>query len=75
MFRRKQNALPADPVFPPDLEKLGFFVNSEDQVRSIRNPERKFQYHVNRNERWDQVHKGTFVLQGGRVIEQGVIVI
>ncbi|KAJ9609152.1 hypothetical protein H2200_006924 [Cladophialophora chaetospira] len=58
MFRRKPNTLPADPVFEPDLEKLGFFINSEDQVRSIRDPARKFQYHINRNDRWDQVHKG-----------------
>lgn len=58
MFRRKPHTLPADPVFEPDLEKLGFYINGEDQVRSIRDPSRKFQYHINRNERWDQVHKG-----------------
>ena len=58
MFRRKADTLPADPVFEPDLEKLGFYINSEDKVRSIRNPERRYQYMVNRNERWNQVHRG-----------------
>ncbi|ETI28321.1 hypothetical protein G647_00770 [Cladophialophora carrionii CBS 160.54] len=57
MFRRKADTLPADPIFEPDLEKLGFFINDEDQVRSVRNPERKYQYQINRNERWNQVHK------------------
>ena len=63
MFRRLPHTLPPEPHFEPDLEKLGFFVNSEDLVRSIRNPERKFQYLVNRNERWNQVHKGQFPLK------------
>ncbi|EXJ64388.1 hypothetical protein A1O7_00724 [Cladophialophora yegresii CBS 114405] len=57
MFRRKADTLPADPVFEPDLDKLGFFINDQDQVRSIKNLERKYQYQINRNERWNQVHK------------------
>jgi hypothetical protein len=58
MFRRKPHTLPADPVFEPNLEKLGFFIDEEDRIRSIKNPERKYQYQINRNERWNQVHKG-----------------
>ncbi|OQV03164.1 Arb2 domain-containing protein isoform 2 [Cladophialophora immunda] len=57
MFRRLPHTLPADPVFEPDLAKLGFFLNSEDQVRSISSPDRKWQYKINRNERWNEVHK------------------
>ncbi|KIW88719.1 uncharacterized protein Z519_10765 [Cladophialophora bantiana CBS 173.52] len=57
MFRRLPHTLPADPVFEPDLAKLGFFINSEDVVRSIRSPDRKYQYKINRNDRWNEVHK------------------
>ncbi|KAH0844174.1 hypothetical protein AYO21_11530 [Fonsecaea monophora] len=57
MFRRLAHTLPADAVFEPDLAKLGFFVNEDDQVRSIRSPDRKFQYKINRNDRWNEVHK------------------
>ena len=61
MFRRLPHTLPADPVFEPDLEKLGFFVNDEDKVRLIRNPKQRYQYEVNKNERWNIVHKGVFL--------------
>ncbi|EXJ92498.1 hypothetical protein A1O3_01050 [Capronia epimyces CBS 606.96] len=57
MFRRLPHTLPADPVFPPDLEKLGFFVNENDQVRMIKNPAQKYQYQINRNDRVNQVYK------------------
>jgi hypothetical protein len=57
MFRRLPHTLPADPSFPADLEKLGFFVNDDDQIRQIKNPAQKFQYNMNLNERVNQVYK------------------
>ncbi|KAL2426083.1 hypothetical protein ABEF95_010706 [Exophiala dermatitidis] len=57
MFRRLPHTLPADPVFTPDLEKLGFFVNQDDQIRMIKNPEQKYQYQINRNDRVNQVYR------------------
>jgi hypothetical protein len=60
MFRRLSHTLPADPVFESDLEKLGFCVNDQDRVRGISSPKKKYQYDINRNDRWNQVHKGMF---------------
>ncbi|KAI1617269.1 Arb2 domain-containing protein [Exophiala viscosa] len=57
MFRRLPHTLPPDPVFEPALDKLGFFVNEADQIRSIKNPEQKYQYAVNKNERVNEVYK------------------
>ena len=57
MFRRLPNTLPEDPSFPADLEKLGYSLNKDDQIRQIRNPEQKYQYVVNRNERVNDVYK------------------
>ncbi|KAH8180156.1 hypothetical protein LIA77_01675 [Sarocladium implicatum] len=51
MFRRRWGALPKDPVFPPTLEGLGYFVNDDDEVRSIEDPESYYRYRVNHNER------------------------
>ncbi|KIY01409.1 uncharacterized protein Z520_02961 [Fonsecaea multimorphosa CBS 102226] len=62
MFRRLPHTLPPDAVYEPDLAKLGFFINGEDQIRSVQNPERKYQYRVNRNERWNEVHKSALLI-------------
>ena len=59
MFRRLPHTLPADAFYESDLEKLGFRVNEQDQVRGIQDPKKRYQYAVNRNERWNQVHKST----------------
>jgi hypothetical protein len=58
MFRRLEHTLPADPVYEPDLEKLGFFINDADQVRSLKDPKQRYQYAVNRNDRWNEVYRG-----------------
>ncbi|RHZ74979.1 hypothetical protein CDV55_109205 [Aspergillus turcosus] len=50
--------LPQDPVFPADLEKLGYFVNEKDQIRKIADPEQDFQFKINRNDRWNEVQRG-----------------
>ncbi|KAI0871297.1 Arb2 domain-containing protein [Hypoxylon argillaceum] len=51
MFRRKWSALPADPSFPSDLKGLGYFINKDDEVRSIENEDNYFKFFLNRNPR------------------------
>ncbi|OKL60525.1 hypothetical protein UA08_04283 [Talaromyces atroroseus] len=58
VYRRKD--LPDDPVFPADLEKLGYFINDQDQIRQIANPDESFRYKINANERWNEVHCSAF---------------
>jgi len=57
MFRRRPNTLPSDPVFEPKLDKLGFFVNERDQIRMIKNPEAKYTFGMNKNERVNHVYR------------------
>lgn len=57
MFRRLPHNLPPDPQFPPDLGKLGFFVNDKDQIRSLKNPDSKYKHKINANERVNQAYK------------------
>ncbi|KAI2781478.1 Arb2 domain-containing protein [Daldinia loculata] len=54
MFRRKWSGLPADPDFPVDLSKLGYFINEDDEVRAIENPDNYFHFFFNRNTRWNE---------------------
>lgn len=57
MFLRRADRLPPDITFPANLEKLGYFVTDKDQVRQIRDPERKYQYKINRNDRVNDMYK------------------
>lgn len=57
MFRRLPHTLPKDPNFPADLEKLGYFINEEDQIRQIRNPGQKYQFSISRNDRVNEICK------------------
>lgn len=57
MFRRLPTHLPKDPTFPSDLKDLGYFVNDKDQVRMIKNPEEKFLYAIDKNERVNDMQK------------------
>ncbi len=57
MFRRLSHTLPEDPVFPANLQELGYFINAEDRIRQIKKPEQKYQFVVNRNERVNDVYK------------------
>ncbi|KAH8838587.1 hypothetical protein MCOR27_010005 [Pyricularia oryzae] len=54
MFRRSWEALPKDPHFEPDLKKLGYFVNEDDELRNIENPKFYFKYFINKNERYNE---------------------
>ncbi|KAL2223180.1 Arb2 domain-containing protein [Thermoascus aurantiacus ATCC 26904] len=55
VFRRKD--LPPDPIFHADLEKLGYFINDNDQIRKISDPEQEFQFKINRNDRWNYLNR------------------
>lgn len=57
MFRRLPNNLPQDPIIEPDLDKLGYFVNENDQLRQKVNPDQKYQYRINRSDRINDLHK------------------
>ncbi|KAI0393396.1 Arb2 domain-containing protein [Xylariaceae sp. FL0594] len=52
MFKRKWSGLPPDPVFPNDLKGLGYFINKDDEIRSIENEDNYFKYFINRNVRY-----------------------
>lgn len=58
MFVYRPQDLPRDPIFPADLEKLGYFINEKDQIRKIANPEQEFQFKINRNDRWNDLQRG-----------------
>ncbi|KAI1343579.1 Arb2 domain-containing protein [Xylariaceae sp. FL0016] len=53
MFVRKWSGLPEDPHFPSDLKELGYFINDEDEVRSIEEPDYYFKFFINRNMRYN----------------------
>ncbi|KAL4808833.1 Arb2 domain-containing protein [Aspergillus unguis] len=55
VFHRKD--LPLDAVFPADLDKLGYFINDQDQIRKKSDPDQEFQYKINRNDRWNDVQR------------------
>ncbi|KAI9373278.1 Arb2 domain-containing protein [Aspergillus egyptiacus] len=57
MFVFRREDLPADPVFPAELDKLGYFVNDKDQIRKISDPEQEFQFKINRNPRWNELQR------------------
>ncbi|KAI9716114.1 MAG: hypothetical protein M1812_005541 [Candelaria pacifica] len=56
MFRRLSSSLPKDPVWPHDLGELGYFVNEDDQIRSIKYPTQDFRYYINKNQRYNEMH-------------------
>ncbi|KAH8692987.1 Arb2 domain-containing protein [Talaromyces proteolyticus] len=49
--------LPKDAVFPPDLDKLGYFINDQDQIRQLANPQEDFKFKINKNDRWNEVQR------------------
>ncbi|KAK2867998.1 hypothetical protein FQN49_003260 [Arthroderma sp. PD_2] len=57
MFVFQKESLPRDPVFPADLKQLGYFVNENDQIRMISDPEQRFLYRINANERYNELQK------------------
>ncbi|KAJ0416835.1 Arb2 domain-containing protein [Aspergillus carlsbadensis] len=57
MFVYRKEDLPKDPVFPAELDKLGYFMNDKDQIRKISDPEQEFQFKINRNPRWNELQR------------------
>ncbi|GJC84555.1 hypothetical protein ColLi_07393 [Colletotrichum liriopes] len=63
MFRRRWSGLPKDPVFSSNLKDLGqgfllsrqnlqsYFVNDQDEIRNIENPNYYFKYFLTKNGR------------------------
>ncbi|EWG41969.1 hypothetical protein FVEG_03944 [Fusarium verticillioides 7600] len=51
MFFRSWSGLPKDASFPRDLAGLGYFVNDDDEVRSIEDPECYYKYFSSKNSR------------------------
>ncbi|CAH0039923.1 unnamed protein product [Clonostachys solani] len=60
MFRRLPSGLPKDADFPADLEKLGYYVNDGDEIRSIEDPDYYFKFFLSKNERVNQRQRFSF---------------
>ncbi|KAE8373538.1 Arb2 domain-containing protein [Aspergillus bertholletiae] len=57
MFVYRREDLPAEHKFPADLEKLGYFINENDQIRKISDPKKEFQYKINKNSRINEMQR------------------
>ncbi|KAG5923320.1 hypothetical protein E4U42_004993 [Claviceps africana] len=82
MFRRLWTGLPKDAVFASGLEGLGarltarrtrYFINQDDEVRSIENPDNYFKFFVNRNPRVNQRQRFEFDAALRGVIHQRLL--
>ncbi|KAK4136941.1 hypothetical protein BT67DRAFT_398629 [Trichocladium antarcticum] len=54
MFRRRWSGLPTDPMFADTLKELGYFINEDDEIRSLEDPDNYFKYFTYKNERWNE---------------------
>jgi Arb2 domain-containing protein len=57
MYRRLIGSLPADHQIPHSLEDLGYFINSDHQIRSKANPDDRFKYKVSRDDRYNEMQR------------------
>ncbi|CAK7198817.1 hypothetical protein SEUCBS139899_001484 [Sporothrix eucalyptigena] len=60
MFRRLWTGLPDTPKFPADLEKLGYFVNDDSEIRNIKDPKYYFKYFIDRNMYYNDSQRFSF---------------
>ncbi|KAI5467850.1 Arb2 domain-containing protein [Mariannaea sp. PMI_226] len=60
MFYRRWSGLPRDVEFPPTLDGLGYFVNDQDEIRSIENPDCYFKFFLNKNLRINECQRFAF---------------
>ncbi|EPE08376.1 mitochondrial 40s ribosomal protein mrp2 [Ophiostoma piceae UAMH 11346] len=77
MFRRLWTGLPPTPKFSTDLEKLGYFINEEDQLRNLEDPKYYYKYFITRNTYYNDSQRFSFhtAIQRivlGRLAELGV---
>ncbi|KAK1701091.1 hypothetical protein BDP55DRAFT_569671, partial [Colletotrichum godetiae] len=49
MFRRRWDGLPKDPIFSSNLKDLGYFINDQDEIRNIKEPNYYFKYYLTKN--------------------------
>ena len=57
MYRRLESSLPPDFDIPPDLESMGYFINENDQIRMIDDPDEPFNFFASKNERYVEMNK------------------
>ncbi|KAJ6790121.1 hypothetical protein PWT90_05652 [Aphanocladium album] len=70
MFRRNWCGLPREAQFPSGLKELGYFVNEEDEVRSIYDADYYFNYFLSRNPRVNQRQRYEFDAALQKVIHE-----
>ncbi|CAK7228276.1 hypothetical protein SBRCBS47491_006852 [Sporothrix bragantina] len=68
MFRRLWTGLPDTPKFPADLEKLGYFVNEEDQIRNMKDSKYYFKYFINKNMYYNDSQRFSFSAAVQRIV-------
>ncbi|KAM3080836.1 hypothetical protein ACMFMG_004791 [Clarireedia jacksonii] len=75
MFRRLSSGLPKDPTYPPTLEGLGYFVNENDEIRSIENPKAFFKFFLTKNERYNLVQREAMNQAIREIVEERLVAI
>ncbi|KPM35379.1 hypothetical protein AK830_g11188 [Neonectria ditissima] len=60
MFRRNWSGLPKDVSFPTNLAGLGYFINDEDEIRLIDNPDYYFKFFISKNMRVNERQRFAF---------------
>ncbi|KAK0671192.1 Arb2 domain-containing protein [Cercophora samala] len=68
MFRRRWSGLPADPIFPANLSELGYFINEDDEIRSLENADYYYHYFLTKNERYNDRRRFAYNEAIGKVI-------
>ncbi|KAK3396556.1 Arb2 domain-containing protein [Sordaria brevicollis] len=69
MFCRRWSGLPAEPKFEPDLKKLGYFVNEDDEIRDYHKPDFYFKYFLTKNTRYNDCQRFAFNVAVGNIID------
>ncbi|EAA35488.1 hypothetical protein GE21DRAFT_2171 [Neurospora crassa] len=69
MFRRRWSGLPAEPKFAPDLKKLSYFINEEDEVRYVHDPDFYFKYFSTKNTRYNDCQRFAFDQAVNQIID------
>ena len=57
MFRRLPGSLPKEAAFPAELDKLGYVLNIDGQVRKASQPDEPFSYYVTNTERYNDMQR------------------
>ncbi|KAM7205335.1 Arb2 domain containing protein [Rhypophila sp. PSN 637] len=70
MFRRHWSGLPADPIFGSNLAEIGYFVNDEDEIRSLDDPDSYFKFFLAKNERWNDRQRFCFNAAIGDILRE-----